>query len=198
MKPEPPAQFSLVGGYLDLAGVPFKAETPVAGIDAAGLAAFNALLHAVSPEAQPLDAALLATMARRLSVPGAAQDKAKESIARRLQDIALLGRMAADPAWGLPGADVERIGKVRLYLDSNDDLIPDDVPDIGLLDDAILIELLVRALRGELDDYADFCRHRARLAANAAPGTDAPEFERRDWLALQRAQRGPRNRYARQ
>ena len=192
MKTTPPAQFSLVGGYLDLAGVPFKGEAPVTGIDAAGLAAFNALLQAVSPDAPPLDAALLGTMASRMAVPGEDQDKAKESIARRLQDIALLAQMSADPAWRLPGSDIERIGKVKTYLDSNDDLIPDDVPEIGLLDDAILIEMLVRALRGELDDYADFLRHRARLTPKGEPDPDAPAFERRDWLALQRAQRGPR------
>lgn len=184
----PPAQFSLIGGYLDLAGASFAPDGPLAGIDPAGLAAFNELLRAVAPDAPPIDSGLLETMARQLTVQGPGRDKAAASIRRRIQDIATLTRMAADPAWRLPDTDIDRIGKVTEYLATANDLIPDDVPDLGLLDDAIVIELVVRALRAELDDYADFCRHREALAL--ARGVEPGElgFERRDWLAMQRAQ----------
>jgi hypothetical protein len=193
-----PSQFSLIGGYLDLAGAAFAPGAPLAGIDAEGIAAFNSLLHTVVPDATPIDAGLLGTMARQLMVEGPGREQAAASIQRRIKDIATLSRMAADPAWRLPGIEIDRIRKVNEYFESENDLIPDDVADIGLLDDAILIELVARALRPELDDYADFCHQRElrEKALGVEPGTS--EFERRDWLALKRAQaraRGERSSF---
>ena len=183
--PPPSSQNPAMGASPDLGGAS-KLGDPLAGIDAAAIAAFNALLASVAPDATPIDAAQLGAMAGQLLAKGPEQAKAAASLQRSLQDIALLSRMSADPAWRLPETDKERIGKVNEYFKSENDLIPDDVPEIGLLDDAILIELVGRALRPELDDYADFCKQRELRARTSEPG--APEFERRDWLALKRAQ----------
>jgi len=43
-----------------------------------------------------------------------------------------------------------------------DDLIPDRVPGLGYLDDAIMVELVVQELRHEIDAYDDFCAFRTR------------------------------------
>ena len=188
MSTSPPSspQAPATGASPDLASTVTLPGGPLAGIDAAAIAAFNALLASVAPDAKPIDAAQLGAMAGQLMAEGPEKAKAAASIQRSLQDIATLSRMSADPAWRLPEMDKERIGKVNEYFKSENDLIPDDVADIGLLDDAILIELLGRALRPELDDYADFCTQRELRAKASEPG--APEFERRDWLALKRAQ----------
>ena len=90
--------------------------------------------------------------------------------------------MSADPAWRLPDTDKERIGKVNEYFKSENDLIPDDVPEIGLLDDAILIELVGRALRPELDDYADFCRYRVGEAARLGISPSEVKTRRECWF----------------
>ena len=42
-------------------------------------------------------------------------------------------------------------------------IVPDDVPTLGFLDDAIMIELLIRELKHELEAYDDFYAYREEL-----------------------------------
>ena len=44
------------------------------------------------------------------------------------------------------------------YIRRIDDLIPDDMPLIGHLDDALLVELSWAEFAGEVQDYLDYCR----------------------------------------
>ena len=57
-------------------------------------------------------------------------------------------------------------------------MIPDDIPIIGFIDDAIMIELVVRDLAAEIDAYADFCDYK-----KTAPKGKA---NREAWLATKR------------
>lgn len=177
---------SLVGVYLDLAGAPFKRVAGTLRLDPERLADFNAVLRAISPDAPSVDAALLEQMAREL---GAGSHDGPASVQRRLEQIEGFKRMAADPAWRLPGEDAGRIDLALDYLARPDDLIPDETPAIGLLDDAIVIELARRALARELDEYAAFCRFREAEAAVRGVPVARVEVDRRDWLAWKRSLR---------
>ena len=46
------------------------------------------------------------------------------------------------------------------YFADSIDLIPDHIPDIGLLDDAMSVEIIIRELRSEMSAYSEFCRFR--------------------------------------
>ncbi len=59
------------------------------------------------------------------------------------------------------------------YLCDPEDIIPDDIPGIGLLDDAVMIELAFRELRHELDAYEDFRRYRSSLPKRFFGSRDA-------------------------
>ena len=106
--------------------------------------------------------------------------------------------MMRDDDWELDEQERNPVLSALAYLCDPEDIIPDNIPGIGLLDDAVMIELAFRELRHEIDAYEDFCRYRkslprkaigearcrdarreARPAAGAARGQDAPPQERR-------------------
>ena len=61
-----------------------------------------------------------------------------------------------------------------MYFSDPEDLIPDDIEVIGLLDDAIVLEILVRRLRHVLQAYADFRAYCDALDAPASPARVTP------------------------
>ena len=50
---------------------------------------------------------------------------------------------------------------VLAYFVDPDDLIPDRIPGLGYLDDAIMVELVLQELHHELDAYDKFCEFHA-------------------------------------
>ncbi|MCP4003620.1 MAG: DUF1232 domain-containing protein [bacterium] len=77
----------------------------------------------------------------------------------RLETIVL---MTQDTGWSLPKSSKSKILAAVGYFTNPDDLIPDDIPGLGFLDDAIMIELVEQELRIELAGYDEFCRARDR------------------------------------
>jgi uncharacterized membrane protein YkvA (DUF1232 family) len=71
------------------------------------------------------------------------------------------------------------------YFADPDDLIPDDIPGLGFLDDAIMIELICRELKHEIEAYQDFCEFRRRIQGKAGKST---RVSREDWLENRRAE----------
>jgi uncharacterized membrane protein YkvA (DUF1232 family) len=65
-------------------------------------------------------------------------------------------------------------------------LIPDDVPVLGFLDDAIIIEMVCRELQHEIEAYRDFCIDRSTEASRTEQ--QAAPAERSDWLEERRQQ----------
>lgn len=92
-------------------------------------------------------------------------------VRQRLVCVQQMILMLEDEAWCLPAAERREVLRTLIYFADPEDLIPDDVAVIGLLDDAIMLELLLRRLRHVIDAYVDFCTYRRDLQAAAA----APE-----------------------
>ncbi len=66
------------------------------------------------------------------------------------------------------------------------DLVPDSVPVLGLVDDAIMLELVLRELQHELDGYEEFdAFRRAEARQRDKPGTHRM-VSREDWLQSRR------------
>ncbi|HWP94241.1 MAG TPA: YkvA family protein [Gammaproteobacteria bacterium] len=104
-------------------------------------------------------------------------------VRKRLAQIQRLIVMLEDDEWTLGGEARADIVKGLVYFSDPDDLIPDGVRVIGLLDDAIMLELLLRRQRHVLEAYDDFCAFRATLDADAALARE----ERARRLARRRA-----------
>lgn len=103
-------------------------------------------------------------------------------IRRRLLQVVELVDMLEDEAWALPAPERAEVLKLLAYFSDPEDMIPDDVEVIGLLDDAIMLELLLRQIRHVVAAYDDFLAARAALGeANdeAARIAGARELARR-------------------
>lgn len=79
----------------------------------------------------------------------------------RLVHVQRLIVMLEDEAWSLAAPERIEALAILAYFSDPDDLIPDHVDVIGLLDDAIMLELVARWLRHVFRAYADFCSYRA-------------------------------------
>lgn len=105
-------------------------------------------------------------------------------IAERLDRLDALIAMLRDEGWSLPDSDRQHVLSALVYFADPKDIIPDNVPVLGFLDDAIMIELCVRELKHELDAYDDFCEFRQREAQRR--GLDPSGVGRAEWLAERR------------
>ena len=120
--------------------------------------------------------------ARRL-LKQATKAKAPEYVQTRLADLEILCSMLDDSEWPLEDEDRNRIRAAVGYFAVAKDMIPDKIPGLGFLDDALMAELVSRELQPELDGYRDFCEYReneATLRGN--------KVSREDWLAAKRRQ----------
>jgi len=107
-------------------------------------------------------------------------------VAERLGLLETLVAMIGDSAWSLPAEDLERVVGALAYFSDPRDLIPDQVPVLGFLDDAIAIELAARELHHEIEAYDDFCEFRQREAARR--GLDPAQLGATDWLDARRSE----------
>lgn len=127
----------------------------------AAVLAFNCDLQGVNEHAPSVDADQITSLARWLQALPA--ETAEATINLRLARAESLRRMLDDPDWSL-SADVAQSGRRLLdYIRRIDDLIPDDLPLIGHLDDALLVELSWSEFAGEVQDYLDYCRFRSEI-----------------------------------
>jgi hypothetical protein len=99
----------------------------------------------------------------------------------RLDDMIAMVR---DDAWAMNEGDKDRVLSALVYFCDPDDVIPDSLPVLGFLDDAVMIELSVRELKHELDAYDDFCDFRQHQAERR--GLAADKVGRTEWLAARR------------
>ena len=83
-----------------------------------------------------------------------------EFVRVRLLKLEQLIEMLRDDEWRIEGRDRARILDALAYFVDPDDLIPDRVPGIGYLDDAIMVELVVQELKHDIKAYEDFCEFR--------------------------------------
>jgi uncharacterized membrane protein YkvA (DUF1232 family) len=109
-------------------------------------------------------------------------------IMARLEKLAVMIKMLADQEWRLPEADSARVLNALAYFCEPEDLIPDNIPGIGYLDDAIMIELVANELRHEFEAYTDFCEFRDSVPSKAGVKARSSEVTREDWLDKRRAE----------
>ena len=115
-------------------------------------------------------------------------------VQQRIERLGRLIDMLRDDEWPLAQEERSNILSALSYFADPEDIIPDAVPVLGYIDDAIMIELVVKELRHEIDAFEDFCRFRAgevaRRRDDKVSREDYLDHKRRD---LQQRMRRRRN-----
>jgi len=84
-----------------------------------------------------------------------------EFVLELLARVEQLVEILEDDEWNLEGRDRARLINALTYFVDPEDLIPDRIPGLGYLDDAIMIELVVQELKHDIEAYEDFCQFRS-------------------------------------
>ncbi|MEX0707467.1 MAG: YkvA family protein [Woeseia sp.] len=125
--------------------------------------------------------------ARKLIDEARAASDLPEFIADRLSKLQVVINMLGDTEWKLGDEDRKRVLGALVYFCHAEDVIPDSVPGLGFLDDAIYVELVLRELKAEISSYEEFCNYRiAEENRRREQGKD-PHVDREEWLADKRA-----------
>jgi uncharacterized membrane protein YkvA (DUF1232 family) len=145
-----------------------------------GMIKFNAIAKRLDPGRVPFSVDQIAGAARRVL---RASMKGQESafIKVRMRRAGEVRAALKDKQWSIPAPLEAKMRDIIAYLDDPASLIPNDVPVVGYLDDAILVDIAMDSLRGELENYADFCRFRWAEAARLQ--TTEVEADRAHWMA---------------
>jgi len=109
-------------------------------------------------------------------------------VTTRLKHLDTMIAMVEDVGFGLPEANRDNVLAALAYFSSPDDLVPDDVPVLGFLDDAIVIELCVRELQPEIEAYDDFHRWRDNEATRRGENKAGLTLNRVEWAEARRVE----------
>ncbi len=105
----------------------------------------------------------------------------------RLSKLEVVIDMVGDDEWQLSDEERRRVLGALVYFCDPEDLIPDHVPGLGFLDDAIYVELVIRELNAEIESYEEFVEFRAAEEKRRADRGEDTKVGREEWLADKRA-----------
>ena len=91
---------------------------------------------------------------------GIEKAKPPEFIGERMVSLRTLIEMMRDEEFALAKEFRGRVIAALAYFANPNDLIPDSVPGLGFLDDAIMVEIVRRELAPEIEAYESFCKAR--------------------------------------
>ena len=111
--------------------------------------------------------------------------EAPECVRKRFDDLGTLIAMLEDAEWPLEPPARQRILAGISYFADPTEMISDQLPGLGFLDDALMAELLITELKHELEGYREFCEYRDKQ--ETLRGKDF-HVSRKDWLGAKRRQ----------
>lgn len=107
-------------------------------------------------------------------------------VIERVEKLEALVRMVQDEDYSIPIQTRKKVLGALAYFGQASDLIPDSIPGLGFLDDAIMIELVAQDLRHELWGYHRFEGYRD--SAEQRPWTSVGRASLQSKLAQKRKQ----------
>ena len=148
---------------------------------------FQAIVDQARATVQHDDAAAQIEAAARSLLEQTRGQELPEFIAERMSRLGVVIEMINDEEWQLAEEERRNVLSALAYFCEPEDLIPDHVPGLGFLDDAIYAEIVLGTLQNEISLYEEFCGFRdAEEARRRAHGEDV-RVGRDEWLADKRA-----------
>jgi uncharacterized membrane protein YkvA (DUF1232 family) len=171
--------------------VPLKVTFELSDAD---LRHFRKVMREARSRAKHSDEQALLASARQL-LAHVKKAQVPHFVRTRLAQLETMIAMLEDSEWDLKGVDRDRVTSALAYFDEPLDLIPDHVPGFGFLDDAVMVELVVRELKHDIEAFEDFCSYRRIEEKQRGKESDVTRAE---WLGAKRRQLHSRMRRRRQ
>jgi uncharacterized membrane protein YkvA (DUF1232 family) len=162
-------------------------------ISDADLKYFRGVMREARKKAATQDEASILAAARRLA-HRTGEIQLPSFVLDRLHSLDTLTRMLEDRDWNMQGEHRTRVLQALAYFAEPMDLIPDQIPGLGFLDDAIMVELVVQELRPELEAYDAFCGYRKEHGKKRGANPEELEKQRRQMYARIERRRDTRAR----
>ncbi len=150
----------------------------------ADLEHFRTLMKAAIDKNSSLDDQDILEKAQNL-VNEMEQASLPDFVKTRMESLASLISAVQDDEWKMPEDEKADIMLSLRYFSEPHDLVPDDIPVLGYIDDAIMIELVIQDMSLDLKAYRQFCSFRATEEARRG---DAAKVDRDSWLAGTRSE----------
>ena len=148
---------------------------------------FQAIVDKSKSAMASTDSAEQIEAAARQLITDAKTSDLPEFIDDRLTKLEVVINMVSDDEWRLSDEERNRVLGALVYFCDPEDLIPDHIPGLGFLDDAIYVELVIRELKSEIDAFEEFCAFRVEEEKRHTEKGLDPHVEREEWLADKRA-----------
>ncbi|GBL05918.1 YkvA family protein [Glaciecola sp. KUL10] len=148
------------------------------------LAHFKELMNAAIEKAKALPEAEVIEKANELCSEMESAD-VPDFVSARMASLKKLISAIGDEEWQTPADERTEIVTSLAYFCEPHDLVPDNIPGLGYLDDAIMIELVLQDLSLDLEAYESFCSFRS--AEEKRRGAEA-NVDRESWLESERTE----------
>lgn len=147
---------------------------------------FNLLLARLGRTSPPLEPDQLATAARVLSTSVEDDRTPAPCIVQRLQQAQVVEQMLGDHDWEPANEVLPSARDVVDYLHDSWHLIPGSLPQVGHLDEAIVIDTVWPQLSREVANFLDYQRLRRAEAELRGSRYEDIRFSREIWLKMHR------------
>ncbi|MBA6253414.1 MULTISPECIES: YkvA family protein [unclassified Colwellia] len=105
-----------------------------------------------------------------------------EFVSERIKKLETLVAMIEDSEWKIPAEERSDVLSALAYFSDPEDLVPDHIPVLGFLDDAIMIELVAEELKDDIEAFLEFCAYRSREEGRSGDVS----VTREEWLDSKR------------
>jgi uncharacterized membrane protein YkvA (DUF1232 family) len=135
---------------------------------------FRIMMKAAMEKAKELPPAEVLEKARAVCAE-MEQANLPDFVKQRMESLETLISALEDPEWQMPEDEKNEILTSLAYFSEPNDLVPDNIPGLGYVDDAIMIELVIQELSQD-------------LAAEENRRGDEANTNRESWLASVRTE----------